>query len=651
MYEPVSHTLLNQIFDDLAPKLGEKELRFFYSRLGANFYAIHGLFERLYGNRDDFYPHLRHLVEVLTINYIERSPELRKKDREREENHQWFLDQKWVGMALYADGFAKDLQDLTSRIDYFSELGVNFIHILPIMECPIGKSDGGYAVSNFRKVDERVGTNEQLLNIINHCNQTDTLIALDMVVNHTSDQHQWAMKAKAGDKQYQDCYYMFDNRDIPDMFEHTMPDIFPEQDPGNFTYNEQMNKWVMTVFNSYQWDLNYTNPAVFIEMLENILFWANQGVDILRLDAVAFLWKKMGTACQNEEEAHLILQLFKDCCQIVSPGLLFIAEAIVSPTEIIKYFGEDAVVAKECEIAYNATYMALIWDAVATKNAKLLSQGIRSLPGKLEQATWLNYLRCHDDIGFGFDDNDIYHIGYDAYWHRKFLIDYFTGQHPSSDATGRIFGQNDKTGDARISGSLASLVGLEQALASDDPQRVDDCCRHITLLHSLIMSFGGIPLLYYGDEVGMLNDYSFESDEQKSHDSRWLHRPRFDWQHLERRHQEGTVQQRIFQDIRKLIEIRKATPSFADFNNRELLELNNDNVFGFVRYDVQNPSEKVYVIANMSLEPQTISLHDMTKSQYVVHHQLVDLWTGTSPTLYEQSLVLGGFQFYWLKLA
>jgi amylosucrase len=229
------------------------------------------------------------------------------------------------------------------------------------------------------------------------------LLILDVVANHTSDQHEWARRARAGEAEYQDYYYVFDDRTTPDRFEATMPEIFPETAPGNFTWDEDMGKWVMTVFNDYQWDLNYRNPAVLIEMIAIILFWADKGADIVRLDAVAFLWKKIGSTCQNEREAHLILQLMKDCCQVAAPGVLFIAEAIVAPVEITKYFGEDAVMAKECEIAYNATFMALLWDAIATRSAKMLEIGIRNLPGKLDRATWLNYIRCHDDIGLGFD--------------------------------------------------------------------------------------------------------------------------------------------------------------------------------------------------------------------------------------------------------
>ncbi|MFQ6370891.1 amylosucrase [Shewanella sp. YIC-542] len=650
MYEEVSHSLLNRILDELKPAIEPKDLRFFYSRLGANFYGIHALFQRLYGNRRDFEQQLGRLVAVMTRNYTERSTALKQVDRQREADHNWFLHQRWVGMALYANGFAHNLSDLADKVDYFAELGVNLVHILPICECPLGKSDGGYAVSNFRKVDARLGSNRQLQQIIEGLHRQDSLIALDIVVNHTSEEHLWAQKAMAGDPHYQNYFYMFDDRTIPDMFEQTMPEIFPETDAGNFSWNEAAQKWVMTVFHRYQWDLNYTNPEVFIEMLDVILYWANHGVDILRLDAVAFLWKKIGTACQNETEAHKVLQLFKDCCQVVAPGLLFIAEAIVSPSEIIKYFGEDAVVAKECDIAYNATFMALLWETVATKNARLLNQGLKNLPMKLERATWLNYLRCHDDIGFGFDDGDIARVGYDPALHRRFLVEYFTGEFSNSSARGRPFGKNEKTGDARISGSLASLVGLQAGLESGDQQLIRNSHKHIILLHSLIMSFGGIPLLYYGDEVGTLNDYNYERDTDKSSDSRWLHRPALDWRNMQRRHQPGTVEQLIFSDMQRLIRLRKQTEAFADFNNRELLELDNDAVFGYVRYNYANPSDKVVVIANLSADPQRIDVDILRQRAYVDPAMLEDLWSAQPPSIFSNQLVLSGFRFYWLVL-
>ena len=651
MYEQVSHATLNRILDELKPEIRKKELRFFYSRLGANFYAIYSLFKQLYGNREDFYPALEKLVEVMARNYEQRPEEYKLKDRAREADNNWFLSQNWVGMALYANGYADDLSDLNKKVGYFKELGVNLVHILPILECPAGKSDGGYAVSNFRQVDARLGKNKDLQKVIHSLHECDALIALDIVLNHTSDEHEWARRAADGEKRYQEFFYTFDSRNIPDMFEQSMLEVFPETDPGNFTWNDSMQKWVMTAFHHYQWDLNYTNPTVFIEMLDIILYWANQGVDVLRLDAVAFLWKKIGTACQNEREAHLVLQLFKDCCQVVAPGLLFIAEAIVAPLEVIKYFGEDAVVAKECEIAYNATFMALIWDAVATKNGRLLKQGLKSLPSKLEGATWLNYLRCHDDIGFGFDDNDIARVGYNPWEHRRFLINYYTGEFDHSLAAGAPFARNEKTGDARISGSLASLVGLEKALELNDPALIDNCVQHIIMLHSLIMSFGGIPLLYYGDEVATLNDYSYQSDEQKSHDSRWLHRPRLNWDIVDRRFEKGSLEARVFSAIQRLIRVRKNTPMFADFNNRELVDLSNDALFAYLRYDSENPSEKLLVTANLSGDPQQVGTIEIEHYFHTELRNCNDSWSESTPTVFSNNLIFKPYQFYWLTLA
>lgn len=649
MYEQVSHALLNRILDELKPEIRKRDLRHFYTRLGANFYGIYSLFHHLYGRRDDFEQQMLRLVEVMAARYIERRSELKASDVVRENDHNWFLTQEWVGMALYSDGFAGNLQGLKQRLGYIQELGVNMIHVMPILECPQGASDGGYAVSNFRDVDHRIGTLQDLQQLAEDLRRREILLTLDVVVNHTSDEHAWANRARAGERDYQDYYYTFDNRDIPDMFEETLPEIFPETAPGNFTFDETMGKWVMTVFNRYQWDLNYSNPAVFIEMLDIILFWANQGADIVRLDAVAFLWKKIGTTCQNEREAHLILQLMKDCCQVTAPGVLFIAEAIVAPVEVIKYFGEDAVIAKECEIAYNATFMALLWDAVATRNAKLLSQGIRSLPDKLDRATWLNYVRSHDDIGLGFDDADIAQAGYEPFAHRRFLIDYFTGAFPNSPARGQPFGRNDKTGDARISGTLASLVGLEAALESADPAAIDSSIDVILLLHSMIMSFGGIPLVFYGDEIGTLNDRKFLDDENKADDNRWMHRPSINWEKADLRHRRGTPEQRIFSGLQKLIAVRKTIPAFADYNNRELLDSENPHLFTFMRTNPFQVHDAVLVVGNFDTSPQQLSLTELGNRGRFDISGLQDLYSGESPNVFGDQLVIPPHRFYWLS--
>ncbi|MBD1399903.1 alpha-amylase family glycosyl hydrolase [Pelovirga terrestris] len=648
MYEQVSHALLNDILNRLNEEICEEDLRHFYTRLGANFYAIHSLFFRLYGDRPDFTDQAQRLVETMARQYICRPQILRAIDIERERDFSWFLHQKWIGMALYSEGFAGNLSGVTERLSYFQELGINLIHIMPVLKCPEGRSDGGYAISDFRAIDPRVGTLEDVQQLAEQARRRGILLTLDVVLNHTSNEHEWACRARAGESHYRDYYFTYPNRNVPDMFEQSMPEIFPETAPGNFTWDETMERWVMTVFNDYQWDLNYSNPAVFIEMLDIVLYWANQGADILRLDAVAFLWKKIGSTCQNEREAHLILQLMKDCAQVTAPGVLFIAEAIVAPVEVIKYFGEDAVIAKECEIAYNATFMALLWDAVATKNAKLLNQGIKNLPVKLERATWLNYVRCHDDIGLGFDDRDIDLAGYDPANHRQYLVDYFTGHYAESHARGLPFGQNHRTGDSRISGSLASLVGLEYALETSDDIATQDAISIILLLHAMIMSFGGIPLLYYGDEIGTVNDDAYLRDPHKATDTRWIHRPTIDWEKAARRNQSGTIEYRIFTALKRMIAVRGEISVFADFNNRELIEVENPNLFVFERYNWLSRRDSVLIVANFNRQPHSLNLDEMATWGTIDFSRLTDLYSGGQPDMVNHTLVVPGFSFYWL---
>ncbi len=650
MYEQISHALLNDILNQIKPEISKQDLRHFYTRLGGNFYVIHSLFERLYGDRPDFLQQVQRLVETMARGYINRPEELTQLDLEREKDYNWFLSQQWVGMALYCEGFSGDLKGLHDHISYFQELGVNLVHIMPIMRSPEGSSDGGYAVSDFREIDPKVGTLQDLNELANEMHKHDILLVLDIVLNHTSDEHRWAQMARAGDPLFQDYYYTFETRKMPDMFEQSMPEVFPETAPGNFTWDEEMGRWVMTVFHDFQWDLNYSNPAVFIEMLDIILYWANQGADILRLDAVAFLWKKLGSTCQNEEEAHLILQLLKDCCQVTAPGVLFIAEAIVAPMEVIKYFGEDNIIAKECEIAYNATFMALMWDAIATKNAKLLNQGVKTLPAKLDRATWLNYVRCHDDIGLGFDDADIITAGYEPSSHRRFLSDYFLGKFNDSHARGLPFGTNKKTGDVRISGTLASLVGLQYAQENGDEEAAKDAIKTILLMHSMILSFGGIPLLYYGDEIGTTNDLTYLEDPNKAGDTRWAHRPKIDWEKAAHRHTAGTTEYAIFSALKRMIAVSKDIDLFADFNNRELFEVNNPHLFVYSRYDLSKRDERILIVANLDGRPQSLNLKDVGLWSTTQYHRLIDLHSGRAPNIFKDILVVPKFGFYWLSI-
>jgi len=621
----------------------------FYIRLIANAHALQELFLSIYGSASDSELKFAELLGLLVKAHQERAASLKNRDLQKEKEGTWFLSNQLTGMSLYVDRFCGNLNNLPGKLDYLQELGINFLHLMPVFESPAGESDGGYAVSDFRKVDPRFGTLNDLKKVQQQMQEQNMYLMTDIVLNHTSHRHAWAEKAKAGDKTYQDYFYMYNDRAVPDLFDETMPEIFPESAPGNFSFVPECNKWVMTVFHHYQWDLNYTNPAVFIAMLDTIFFYANLGVDILRIDAPAFIWKQLGTTCQNLPQAHQLLRLIKQCVHIAAPGMALLGEAIVAPKEIMKYFGTDAFTAKECDVAYNATQMALQWDALATGDTRVMLAAQEELQQKPFGTTWINYTRCHDDIGLGYDDSMIAAAGYNAYQHRKFLKDYFSGNHPLSDATGALFSVNPKTQDARISGTLASLCGLEKALELQNNAAIDIAIAKILLMQAQSMFLGGIPMLFYGDELGYTNDYSYLNDPGKSYDNRWMHRPVIDWTKAEKCEDELSIESRIFSATQRMIRIRKQLPVLSDLKNCTWLHPHNIHVAGFLRaYD----NERVYCLFNYNRKASFITWHAF-KEHGQVPATLYDYWSERTYKVGpdQEYLVLEPYQFCILEPA
>lgn len=582
MYHPQVHQQINHVLRQQQIDIAGKD-NLFFTRFIANATAINALFHEIYRDHPLCEECFGELITLITRSYIIRPLVLKERDDEKESRGHWFLRNDITGMSLYVDRFCGTIKALEDKLDYFKKLGINFLHLMPLFESPAGESDGGYAVSHFRKVDQRFGTLEDLESLQAKMLEEDMYLMLDIVLNHTSHRHEWALKAKAGELNYQEYFYVYNDRHLPDQFDRSMPEIFPESAPGNFTYNAEMKKWVMTVFHHYQWDLNYTNPRVFLEMLDTIFFYANLGVDILRIDAPAFVWKQAGTTCQNLPKAHTLLRLIKQAVQVASPGMALLGEAIVAPREIMKYFGTGLYIAKECDFAYNATHMALQWDALATGDTKVMLAAQHEILQKPYGSSWINYTRCHDDIGLGYDDYMIRQAGYDPFEHRKFLKDYYAGNHLGSPARGALFSVNPKTNDARISGSLASLCGLETALLDGDKKKIQLSLQKILLMQAHSFFLGGIPMLFYGDEAGYTNDYSYLNDPAKSYDNRWLHRPVIDWQKNKRIDETGTIEQYIFNGTRKLVAIRKKIVAVGDYKNLTWLSPHNIHVAGYLR--------------------------------------------------------------------
>lgn len=609
----------------------------FCQRLEKNWPSLFDRLFKLYSDRYDLYYHFEQILTLLANSLFERNDSLMESDLQRDYNPHWFKDHNMVGGALYVDLFSDNLAKLRDAIPYFKDLGLTYVHLMPLFESRPGDSDGGYAVSNYRSVNPELGTIEDLIALADDMHKAGIVLVLDFVFNHTSDDHLWAQRAQAGDKEYMDFYHIYPDKTIPNQYEAHLREIFPTVRRGNFTWHPVMEQWVWTTFNSFQWDLKYANPAVFTAMLGEMLFLANHGVDILRLDAVAFIWKKMGTNCENLPEAHTLIKAFNEAVRIAAPGVLFKSEAIVHPDQVLEYVSPE-----ECQLSYNPLLMSLLWESLATRSTKLLTSSIRPRHNLQEGCVWCNYLRCHDDIGWTFDDGDADRIGINAYDHRQFLNLFYTGQYEGSFARGIPFQHNPETGDMRISGTLASLAGLEQAIDSNNELYKEMAIRRIALLHSVIFTIGGIPLLYMGEEWGLLNDYDYVNDPSKAGDSRWVHRPKMKWEYLADLSKEKSIHNRIFETIKFLISLRKSCPALSGVEN-SIVDLQNDHILAYTR---SYEGSRLFIICNFSENTQEIS-GNILRTVGIARF-FKDLVTGDEIHASEK-LSLDGYQFMWLE--
>jgi len=596
----------------------------------------------LYGERADYADWLGRFLTIVAQGYAQRAEELRLLDLRRQAEPDWFQQPNMLGYVCYTDRFAGSLPAVVDKIPYLNELGVTYLHLMPLLKPRSGPNDGGYAVEDYRQVDPRLGSMADLAELAGELRRNGVSLCIDLVCNHTAKEHPWAQKARAGDPAYADYYLIFPDRTMPDKYEETLPEVFPDFKPGNFTYYADMDRWVWTTFNEYQWDLNYKNPAVFGEMLDIILFLANQGVEALRLDAVAFMWKRIGTDSQNQPEAHAILQAWRALSRIAAPGLVLKAEAIVAPDRLIPYLGRGAATNKECELAYHNVFMVLLWSALAERKTALLTRALQNMPGIPSGASWCTYARCHDDIGWAVTDEDAAEVGLSGFAHRAFLSEFYSGRFTGTFARGATFQHNPRTGDRRISGSLASLAGLEIGLEEEDPHAVELALERILLLHSMILAFGGIPLLYMGDELGLLNDYSYADNPDLAGDNRWMHRPLMDWEQAAARHDWWTPTGRVFQGLCKQIAVRKRLPALHAQAATYAVWTHNDHVAGLLR---ASPRGRLLILGNFSEHSQTVPGYRLAEmgfdGQLFDHLNDKTLDAGTG-------IQLDGYQAAWL---
>lgn len=609
---------------------GKKWNNVFKSRIDVYYDELKWLYAELYDNDMQAFDYF---VDMLYSFYKKRNKQLKEMDEARSVVHDWFAGNDMLGMLMYTDCFAGSLKGVKSHLDYIEDCGVNYIHLMPLLESPKGKSDGGYAVSDFRKVEPSLGNMRDLSNLAKACHERGISVCLDFVMNHTSEDHEWAKRARAGEKEYQDRYFFYDNWDIPNEYEKTVPQVFPTTAPGNFTWCEEAGKVVMTSFYPYQWDLNYRNPVVFNDMTANMLYLCNQGIDIIRLDAVPYIWKTLGTNCRNLPEVHNLVRIMRIACEIVCPGTLLLGEVVMEPSKVVPYFG--SVSKPECHTLYNVTTMASTWHTVATKDVRLLKHQLGQVFALPKQYVFLNYLRCHDDIGWGLDYDYLLQFGIEEVPHKKYLKDYLKGVWPGSDSRGELYNDDPKLGDARLCGTTASLSGIEAAEYEKDKNKLSKYIGLDLMLHAFLLTQSGIPVLYSGDEIGQLNDYSYHNDPHKKDDSRYLHRGSLDWASVARRHEEGTREKCIFDGIRKLTKLRNSHRVFESAADTWIIETWNDHVLGIGRY---YKGEKLIALFNFNDYAETAWIDD--------EEDYIDMMTGELRPA--KAVGIPAYGFVWL---
>ncbi len=629
--------LYRRIKDKLDTRFDEDYLReTIDGRLDAHWFRYFELLYRIYGKHYDFFYYLESIALTAIDCWLERPDDLLELDIRRENDPGWYLSERMSGGALYVDLFSGDLQKLLEKIPYLKDLGLTYIHLMPLFATRAGNDDGGYAISDYRSVDPQLGTIDDLRKLADSFRDAGISLVLDFVFNHTADEHEWAIRAQEGEREFIDYYHIYPDRTVPDLYEKHLREIFPSVRRGNFTWHESLRGWIWTTFNSFQWDLRYENPEVFRAMATEMLFLANTGVEILRLDAVAFIWKKRGTNCENLPEAHLLIQAFNVLCRIAAPSLVFKSEAIVHPDEVEKYIDPE-----ECQLSYNPTLMALLWESAATRETKILKQSLSHRHTLKPGTVWVNYLRGHDDIGWSFDNNDAWAVGVSPEHHRDFLNRFYTGRFVGSFAAGIPFQHNEDTGDMRICGTTASLAGLEQALEQKDPLLSEMALLRMRMLYGIIFSIGGIPIIFMGEELAMLNDYSYIDHPDTADDSRWVHRTRMKWALLKNLKNKDLVKHRHFHTLQGIIRKRKDMPALRG-NHMRLLPIYNPHTLAYLRWHDAN---SLVVLANFSERVQSLDLTPLRAEG--MSHFFKDIFTEKTLSTADP-LNLKPFDLLWL---
>ncbi len=572
------------------------------------------------------------LVALAAAAFGTRADDLHALDLERSLAPDWFQQPGALGYAAYADRFAGTLQGVAARTPYLEQLGVTYLHLMPLLTPRPSPSDGGYAVMDYRSVREDLGTMDDLRELTSTLRAHGISLCLDLVLNHVAREHAWAAAARAGDPEKRAYFLVYDDRTVPDAYERSLPEVFPDFAPGSFTWDEELRGWVWTTFNAYQWDVNWANPDVLCEYADIILDLANHGVEVFRLDAIAFTWKRMGTSCQNQPEVHALTQALRTVVRLAAPAVVFKAEAIVGPQDLLAYLGTGTRYGKVSDLAYHNSLMVQVWSMLASRDARLAARALQALtPPPAASTAWVTYARCHDDIGWAVSDEDAAAVGLSGHGHRAFLSDFYAGEFPGSWARGLVFQENPETGDRRISGSLASLAGVE----AGDRYGV----ARVLLAHAVILGFGGLPVIWMGDELGLLNDRDWAAEPSHADDNRWVHRPRMAWPV----HPEGAALE-VYDGVRHLARVRSTLPHLHASFAAEVLDPRDPGVFLVAR---RHPRGALLGAYNVTPEDRHVPL-EVLRSLGIDPAAAVDHLAGAPPLVRDEGMQLAPYRCAWV---
>lgn len=576
--------------------------------------------DELYQSLYDDPEKLAELKQIMRTAESQRSPALRRLDGRREKDPNWYQTGKMLGMTMYTDLFAGSIQNLGRKLEYLANQGITYLHLMPLLKMPHPDNDGGYAVEDFTQVDPSLGTNEDLILLASAMRRRGMSLCLDFVINHTSDTHEWAKRAKSGQKEYMDRYICYETEDIPREFERTVPDVFPTTAPGSFIWVKEMKRWVCSSFYPFQWDLNYRNPAVFNGMMEYMLQLTNMGVEVLRIDATPYLWKELGTTCRNLPQVHTIMRMIRLITDTICPGVLLKGEVVMAPKELAPYFGSQEK--PECHLLYNSSTMCTQWSALATGDIRQLKRQLDDLHSLPLHCHFVNYIRCHDDIGWGLNEEYGSTLGQDPLQHKIYLYNFYSGNFPGSWAKGELYNYDPVSKDARTCGTTASLCGIEKGLEDQDENEVTLGIQRDLLMHATIMAMKGFPMLSSGDEIAQLNGYDYHDDPDRREDSRNVHRSKFNWENAELRKQPNTLQERVWDGLAKIEDIRRTEYCFSPESSVSTWDTHTNAVLAIVR---RCGPETMACLFNYSGKDQTVTMDAMEGT-------FTDLISGNSVT-------------------